>query len=112
MGPYQIFDRFCSLVFLLRLCFFQEVEKQGERCIDRQHTNVYLSFVCTLFYLDADHSIYSVYSESSLYAYEPDTFRSYFNGQRGLRKTGYIKCYDDYAIWVFVSIDPKQEYQT
>ena len=35
------------------------------RYIDRQHTNVYLSFVRTLFHLDADHSIYSVYSESA-----------------------------------------------
>ena len=104
MGPYQIFDRFCGLVFLIHLCFFQEVEKQRERYIDRQHTNVYLSFVRTLFHLDADHSIYSVYSESSLYAYELDTICRYFNGQRRFYKTDSIKCHYDHSAKQYFSV--------
>ena len=93
---------FAVLFFLYAFVFFKKWKSRGrDILIVNTLMYIYLSFV--LFF--TDHSIYSVYSESSLYAYELDTICRYFNGQRRFYKTDSIKYHDDHTIWFLITID-------
>ena len=88
------------------------MEKQRQRCIDRQHANVYLSFICTFLYSDANHNSTPICFQSPLYTHEFDTVCRCFNGQRRFYKAGTAKCDYDYAVWLFISTDTKQNRKT